>query len=162
VLQNQSCVIGEGIMNISNNGIEMIKQFENFSSTWYKDSKGVWTIGYGHAAKDNERYTINRVNNQTALKMLRNDLSISESAVNRMVNVPLNQNQFDALVSFVFNVGEGNFAKSTLLKKLNEGNYKEATDEFLKWNKITYKGKKIELLGLTNRRMKERELFLKN
>jgi lysozyme len=147
-------------MKISTEGIELIKQFENFSPTWYKDSKGVWTIGYGHAGKGSERYTINRVNRNEALKILQNDISIAEAAVNKLVKVELTQNQYDALVSFVFNVGEGNFSKSTLLKKLNEKKYDEAAEEFLKWNKITYQGKKIELLGLTNRRNKEKALFL--
>ncbi len=85
------------------------------------------------------------------------DLAQCERAVNRLVKVTLTQNQFDALVSFVFNVGSGNLQSSTLLRKLNSGDYKGAADEFLRWNKAA--GKVMN--GLVARRTAEREFFLK-
>jgi lysozyme len=86
------------------------------------------------------------------------DLKTFEDAVNELVSVKLNQNQFDALVSFVYNVGIGNFKKSTLLKMINQSNFTEAAEQFLRWNKA---GGKV-LKGLENRRKSERELFIKN
>ena len=153
-------VLEDKKMNISDKGIRFIKNFEGFSPTWYKDSKGVWTIGFGHAGSLSERYNIQRINEQTAIKILQNDLSQAEDIINRLVKIDLTQNQFDALTSFVFNVGSGNFSNSTLLKRLNEGKFEEVINEFLRWNKITYKGKKVELKGLTKRREKESKLFL--
>lgn len=91
------------------------------------------------------------------MALLRADLGTAEAAVNRLVTVPLTQNQFDALVSLVFNIGEGNFSKSTLLRRLNAGEREAAAGQFGRWNK----SKGVELAGLTKRRAAERELFLK-
>jgi lysozyme len=110
------------------------------------------TIGYGHT-KDVRPGDV--VTLTEAEKLLIEDLEWSESVVNNQVKVPLNQNQFDALVSFVFNVGSGNFGKSTLLKRLNAGRYDDVPHELKRWNK----GGGEVLPGLTRRREAETKLF---
>lgn len=142
-------------MKISNKGIDLIKQFEGCKLTAYKCPAGVWTIGYGHTATAKQGMTITQAK---AIELLRNDLARFEAGVNTYVKVQINQNQFDALVSFSFNVGTGALKTSTLLKKLNAKDFKGAADEFLRWNKSNGK----VLAGLTKRREKERELFLTN
>lgn len=139
-------------MKTSSNGIELIKKYEGFRANAYKCPAGKWTIGYGHTRTASIGQTITEID---AEELLKSDLGVSEWAVNHYVKVPLNQNQFDALVSFVFNVGYGNFKKSTLLKLLNQGNYEVARKEFYKWRKG---GGKV-LPGLVKRRAAEAELF---
>lgn len=128
---------------------------------------GVWTEGYGHAIVYNGKllrgienkalaYKLAKVNTEADAEiLLKQDVMKHETAVNFRVNVKLNQNQFDALVSFTFNVGIGNLQRSTLLKKINLSDYKGAAEEFPKWNTAN---KKV-LLGLTRRRAAERKLF---
>lgn len=118
---------------------------------WRDLSGAPWTIGYGHTrnVKQGDKCT-----EAQATTWLHEDLFDAEAAVNQ-VAVPLSQFQFDALVSFVFNVGSGNFAKSTLLRKLNAGDYDGAADEFPRWNKSGGR----ELNGLTARRADEKDLF---
>jgi lysozyme len=135
-------------------GIELIKEAERFSSKPYLDA-GKYSIGYGHQIKPEEKYRL--VDESQAESLLRNDIREAESAVSRSVNVPLNQNQYGALVCLAYNIGSGNFRKSTLLKKLNSGNYSGAASEFQRWNRS---GGKV-LKGLQIRREKERALFLK-
>jgi len=142
---------------ISNPGIEMIKQSEGLREEAYRCPGGVWTIGYGHTKNVNEGDKITR---EKAIEYLIEDLKYTENAVRKNVAVPLTQRQYDALVSFVFNIGTGAFESSTLLKKLNSGDYKGASDEFLRWNKVTINGKKSVCDGLTKRREKERNHFL--
>lgn len=146
-------------MKASNKALELIKESEGLRLNAYRCSAGVLTIGYGHTKDVREGLRITEPEAETLLKM---DLVDCESAVNKFVKVQLNQNQFDALVDFVFNFGETKFRLSTLLKKLNDGNYKEASEEFLRWNKAFDPKKKVyvELAGLTKRRTKEKELFL--
>lgn len=145
-------------MQTSNRGIELIKELEGCELRAYECVAGVLTIGYGHTGKDvTEGMTITQEKAETLLK---DDLKKYEEAVEKYVKVEVNQNQFDALVSFVYNVGSGSFSKSTLLKKLNAGDYAGAAEQFLVWNKATVNGVKKELEGLTKRRQKERELFL--
>lgn len=145
-------------MKTSKRGIELIKQLEGCELTAYKCSAGVLTIGYGHTGKDvTDGLTIT---GEKAETLLREDLQKFEKAVEKYVKVELNQNQFDALVSLAYNIGSGSFSKSTLLKKLNAGDYTEAAEQFLVWNKMTVNGVKKESDGLKNRRQKERELFL--
>lgn len=138
--------------NISNNGINLIKKFEGLELKAYKDSVGILTIGYGHThgVKAGDAIT-----GQQADAFLREDVQVAELAVNTNVKVKLTQGQFDALMSFVFNLGSGNFVKSTLLKKLNAGDYAGAADEFGRW--INAGGK--PLTGLIKRRAAEREMF---
>lgn len=140
-------------MNISNKGIELIKKFEGCSLSSYKCPAGVWTIGYGHIknTKEGMKITLKEAN-----IFLQNDLKIHEKNVEKLVKVPLSQNQFDALVSFEFNVGISNFQKSTLLKKLNKNDFIGASGEFEKWIYANHK----PLLGLAKRRKAEKELFL--
>lgn len=144
-------------MEISQQGLELIKQFEGLRLTAYQDSKGVWTIGYGHTKTARRGMSIDQT---TADRLLRNDANIHASPINKYVKVPLKQHQFDALASFIFNVGEGAFKKSTLLKVLNQGDYEGAAREFLRWNKIYVKGKPVILNGLAKRRQRESQFFL--
>lgn len=146
-------------MNTSQTGINLIKGFEGKRLVAYDDGVGVWTIGYGtikypNGVRVKKGDTCTEVQAETYLK---SDLVKFENAINRLVKVPLNQNQFDALSSFTYNLGETNLSKSTLLKKLNAKDYAGAADQFLVWNRA---GGKV-LTGLVRRREAERNLFLK-
>jgi lysozyme len=139
-------------LRTSQKGIDLIKQFEGCVLTAYKCPSGVWTIGYGHTDGVNQGQKITRKQAETFLK---SDLKIYENAVTKYVTAPLNQNQFDALVSFCYNCGVGAFKSSTLRKKLNARNYDGAAQEFARWNKS---GGRV-LNGLTRRRAAEKALF---
>src|SRR6478609_4928710 len=146
-------------MKVSPNGLKEIKLHEGVRNTAYQDSVGVWTIGVGHTAArgapiPKKGLTISDAEVDATLAR---DLVHFEEKVLGAVKVPLNQNQFDALVSLCFNIGEGAFAKSTLVRKLNAGDYQGAAEQFLVWNKAG--GKTVQ--GLVNRRAKEKALFLK-
>ena len=141
-------------MKTGRNGINLIKSFEGLRLHAYKCPAGVWTIGYGHTKGVKKGDMITELKAETLLII---DLQSSENTINTLVKVPLTQNQFDALVSFVFNVGSGNFQKSTLLKKLNNKDYIGTSNEFKKW---VYANKKV-MQGLVKRRNAERELFIK-
>lgn len=141
-------------MMISNNGIDLIKQFESLRLKAYLCPAGKWTIGYGHTRNVKEGDVIN---SDTAEKLLRADLVGFEKDVNRLIKVNVTQNQFDALISLVFNIGARAFSTSTLLRLLNQGEYTAAANQFIRWK--TSNGK--ELLGLVRRRRAEMELFLK-
>lgn len=140
-------------MEISQAGLELIKEFEGFRSNAYRDSVGVATIGYGHTKGVRMGDVITRAQGEA---FLLGDTQHAQESVERLVTVPLTQNQYDALVSFTFNLGSGNLASSTLLKKLNDGDYQGAADEFPRW--VHAGGKKLE--GLVRRRNAERRLFL--
>lgn len=144
---------GNTQMRISDKGIELIKHFEGCSLTGYLDPVGVPTIGYGHTITAQVGAVIDQ---EWAEKLLRGDLRRFELGIDTMVAVPLTQGQYDALVSFAFNLGLGNLSRSTLLKILNMGNYEAAAKEFPRWNKA---GGKV-LRGLTRRREAEKQLFL--
>lgn len=149
---------GEYIMELSDNALNVIERFEGFSPKPYPDAQG-FSIGYGHFIKPGESFTT--ITRDHARDLLRNDAIIAANAVKTFVKVPLTQNQFDALTSFVYNVGVNAFKTSTLLRKLNAGNYSEAAEQFSIWNKATVPGMgKIVVSALTNRRSGERELFL--
>lgn len=141
-------------MNISQKGIDLIKNFEGCRLNAYKCPAGVWTIGYGHTGSEVKPGL--KITQAEAEKILKSDLVVHCNNVSKLVKVPLNQNQFDALVSFEYNVGYGNFSKSTLLKLLNQKKYKEASGQFEKW---VYANKKI-LSGLVKRRKAEKDLFI--
>ncbi|APG16281.1 lysozyme [Kosakonia radicincitans] len=136
-------------------GLTLIKSFEGLSLEKYRDAVGKWTIGYGHLILPNENFP-QALSKVEAEDLLRADLGMTERGVHRLVTVDLNQNQFDALVAFAFNVGLGNLQNSTLLRLLNQGQYQEAADQLPRWNKA---GGKI-LAGLTRRRDAERALFM--
>lgn len=146
-------------MKTSAAGIDLIKQFEGFSANVYRCPAGKPTIGYGHVVTKQDRI-IPPITETQARGLLAADLVPREEAVLRLVKVPLSQGQFDALVSFVYNLGETAFAGSTLLRKVNAGAHDIAADEFLKWDKATVKGKFVALPGLTKRRAAERAMFL--
>lgn len=137
----------------SQEGVDLIKAFEGRRLRAYRCSAGVWTIGYGHTGDVKPG---DRISPDKAEKLLREDLRKFEDGVSIRVQVPLTQNQFDALVSFSFNVGIGALGRSTLLKKLNKKDYRGAANEFRKWNK----GGGRVLAGLVRRRKAERALFL--
>ena len=137
----------------SQNGIEFIKSFEGCVLKAYPDAVGIWTIGYGHTNRVTSGMTITAAQAESYLK---SDLSKTENFVNSCVTIELSQNMFDALISFAFNVGNGALKRSTLLRKLNQGDTNGAAKEFDRW---IYAGKKI-LPGLVKRRSAEKELFL--
>ena len=147
-------------MKISENGLKLIKKFEGLSLKPYLCSAGIPTIGFGNTFYENmkkvtlqdETITEERADSLFNFLVTTNFVNV----VNRLVIVDINQNQFDALVSFVYNLGSGNFEKSTLLKKVNQEDFIGASLEFEKWNRA---GGKV-LNGLTKRRLAEKELFL--
>lgn len=147
------------VNRVSNNGIKLVTRHEGLKLIKYKDPIGIWTIGYGHKLLPGETY--DAITLEKAEQLLEQDLNIAADAVRRMVKVPLNQNQFDALASFVFNVGSGNFQGSTLLRKLNKGDYEGAAQEFKRWVYGTEKDKSVKLPGLIRRRADEEKLFRK-
>lgn len=150
-------VLGGGTMNISLNGIAHIKKWEGFRANRYLDEAGKPTIGYGHLLKIWETY--DTVSQAKAEQLLLDDLNSAEATVNRLVKVQLTQGQYDALVSFVFNVGSGNFAESTLLKMVNAGNFAGAKQQFGRWVYITKNGVKVVSNGLVNRRLADAGIF---
>lgn len=144
---------------INKETLELIKSFEGLELKAYKDAVGVWTIGYGHTSMAGDPKVVPGmvITKQEAEALLLKDLVKYENGVKRWVKVPLNPNQYGALVSFCYNVGEGNLSKSTLVKKVNAGDFAGAAKEFAKWNKAGGK----ELKGLTRRRTAEASLFLR-
>ena len=146
-------------MKTGKNGLDLIKKYEGLSLKGYLCPAGVPTIGYGYTGLvlGKKITTDMKITLNQAEKLLASSLSGFEKSVNDLVKVPLTQNQFDAVVSFVYNLGAGNLKSSTLLKKLNAKDYIGASNEFLKWNKA---GGKV-LSGLTKRRQSEKDLFNK-
>lgn len=145
-------------MHISRRGIELIKQFEGLRLTAYQCSAGRWTIGYG-TTRDEHDSLIRpgaTITEAEAEGLLRKDIDDVERNVNRLVTVEVNQNQFDALMSFAYNVGWPNFGSSTLLKLLNTRDFEGASKQFARWNKAGRR--KSE--GLVRRREIERRLFM--
>lgn len=141
-------------MQASENCIWMIEDFEGFRADPYKCPAGVWTIGFGttrNITKDTPKVTKDQ-----AEALLLFDVATFEKGVSDIVKVPLSQHQFDALVSFSYNIGLGAFRTSTLVRRLNGGDYNVGA-EFLRWNKASGK----ELPGLTRRREAEKQLFEK-
>ena len=144
-------------MRISENGIEFIRQLEGEKLTAYPDIVGIWTIGVGHTGFVDGKPVARgmAITKEKSKEILTEDLKRFESAVNDAVKVTLTQNQFDALVSLAFNIGEGAFARSTLVNKLNAGDKKGAAEQFLVWKNA---GGRVSQ-GLLNRRQKEKAMF---
>jgi len=143
-------------MQLSYNGARRIGEFEGFRDKAYKDSAGIWTIGFGTIKiGDRPVQQGDTITREAAVAAMQSDLAWAQTAVNKLVRPGLSQHQFDALVSLVYNIGETAFSKSTLLKQLNQQNFILAAQEFPKWNKAG--GKVVQ--GLTNRRNAEREWF---
>lgn len=139
-------------------GINLICGFEGKRLTAYDDGVGVWTIGFGTTIYPNG-VRVKKGDTCTeaqAKQYMQNDLKKFERTVNDVVTVSLSQNQFDALVSLTYNIGAGAFKGSTLLKKLNLGDYKGAAGQFDVW--VNAGGKRMQ--GLVNRRVREKEVFL--
>jgi lysozyme len=140
-------------MHISDEGFCLIKKFEGCELSAYKCAAGVWTIGYGHTKNVQEG---DKWSKEKAEYMLWDELEEEyEKYINDLVDVPLSQFQFDALVSWVYNLGPANLKSSTMLKKLNAGEYEEVPSQMKKWNKAN--GKVLE--GLIRRRAAESLLF---
>ena len=145
-------------MKTSKNGIDLIKKYEGCQLTAYLCPAKVWTIGYGHTglvANEKIRQGM-KITTLMAETLLVIDLQKFEYAINTEVKTELTQNQFDALVSFVLNIGIGAFRQSTMLKLLNKGDTKSAAEQFNRW--IYCGGKK--LAGLIKRRADEKKLFV--
>ena len=146
-------------MAVSLFGVDLICDFEGKRLVAYDDGVGVWTIGFGTTIYPNG-IKVKKGDTCTeaqAKSYMAHDLKKFEQAVNGAVNIPLNQNQFDALVSLAYNIGTGAFNKSTLVKKLNAGDIRGAADQFDVW--VNAGGKRMQ--GLVNRRAKEKEVFLR-
>ncbi len=145
-------------MQISKSGIELIKRFEGLRLKAYQDLVGVWTIGYGWTQPvDGKKVGPGmQIVQATADRLLKCGVVQYEQGVNLLVKVKITQSQFDALVSFAYNLGLRSLSTSTLLKKLNAGDKQGAADEFGKW--VNAGGKRLD--GLVVRRAAERELFL--
>jgi len=144
--------IEENIMAIANSTLDFITKEEGFRNKAYKDSKGLLTIGVGHLIKTDEEHLLNEtLTDEQVKELLKSDLKWCSEAVESSVRVPLTQNQYDALYSLCFNIGETNFRKSTVVKKINENDLKGAADAILMWNKPAV---------LQKRRERERALFL--
>lgn len=139
--------------------VDAIKKHEALRLAAYLPTKDdVWTIGYGHTKTARQGMVITEAQ---AEQLLRGDLEWVEAAIDKLVKVPLTQGQRDAVGSLIFNIGGSAFSKSTVLRKLNTGDYKGAADAFLMWDKQRDKqtGKMNKLRGLTRRREEERDMF---
>ena len=144
--------IEENIMAIAKSTLSFITKEEGVRYRAYQDSKGLWTIGVGHLIKSNEPHLMKATLTQEEVdKLLESDLRWCDEAVANSVRVPLTQPQYDALYSLCFNIGETQFKKSTVVKRLNVNDYTGAADAILMWNKPAV---------LENRRKRERALFL--
>lgn len=140
-------------MRTSQDGIDLIKRFESCRLNSYQDSRGIWTIGWGHTKDVTEGMTITQ---EEADAFLAADLEEFEGYVNHYVTVPLRQNQFDALVSFCYNLGPGTLKRSDLLSFVNASRFQQAADAFLEY--VHADGQVLP--GLVRRRRAERGLFL--
>ena len=140
--------------HINEAGIDLIKSWEGCVLKPYQDEAGYWTIGWGHLIVEGENFS--EITSERADAILEVDLLQAESAVERLISVPLTDNQFAALVSFTFNLGPGALERSTLRKVLNRGEYQAAAEEFPKW---CYAGGH-KSAGLLKRRLEEGTLFL--
>lgn len=140
-------------MELSERGRKSLKMREGERLLAYQDSKGIWTIGVGHVAP----YVIQglRIDQKESDSFFNADVAWAERSVSKNVTVNISQDQFDALVSFTFNVGPTAFKESTLLKELNKGNYFAVPAQLMRWNKITVDGRKRVLDGLVKRRDSE-------
>lgn len=147
-----------GYRDISEKGYAIIREFEGFKAEAYLDTGGVWTIGFGTIKYPNGQRVKkgDTCTREQADQWLKNDCKWVDACLDKHVAAKLNQNQFDALASFVYNVGEQAFVKSTMLTLLNQNNFTAAANQFDRW--VFDNGKRIT--GLANRRTKEKALFL--
>lgn len=148
-------------LKTSQEGIDHITKWEGLVLQQYICPAGKPTIGYGHVVLSSESFPA-KITKEQALDLLRKDLVRFESAIYNNVTVPLTQNQFDALVSFLFNVGSGGVIGTGVQRELNSGNYNKVPDELMKWCKFKVGNEMKINVGLQNRRKSEVELFTKN
>jgi len=142
--------------HITQHGLNLIKQFEGFSSHIYLDAAGLPTIGYGHLLRAGEAEMFRHgISHEAAVALLIKDVLCSEQAVLRLITVPLTNGQFDALVSFTFNLGGGALQRSTLRRKVNREEHADVAVEFRKW--IWARGRKLR--GLVQRRAAEAAMY---
>jgi len=149
------------LMSTKSTAAAIIAVFEGNKLKAYKDQGGVWTIGYGSTFNIDEKRPVKEgdtITEATALRWLKTITADLQANIKKLILVPVTQNQLDSLTSLAYNIGPTAFAESTLLEMLNAGKPKiQVADQFLRWNKV----KKVVNQGLVNRRLKERELFLK-
>lgn len=141
--------------HITQDGLNLIKRFEGFSRTVYFCPAGYPTIGYGHVVKPHEDFS-NGITEGQAEGLLRQDAVIAERAVLRLINVPLTDGQFDALVSFAYNLGGGALQRSTLRRKINREEHDEVPEQLMRW--VWAGGRKLK--GLVRRREAESKIYM--
>lgn len=141
-------------MKTSPTGLALIQRFEGFEPQIYTDAAGYPTIGYGHLIRAGENFA-HGISHEQAVRLLQQDVAVAERAVARLIRVPLTQGQFDALVSFTFNLGSGALQRSTLRQKVLRGYHDEVPPEFLRW--VWAGGRKLR--GLIARRESEAVLY---
>lgn len=146
------------IRAVNKSGIDLIKEEEGLRLEAYQDQGGVWTIGYGHTGPDVHKGCV--ITEQQAEELLRGDLADAEQSVNKLVSVPLNDNQFASLVSFVFNIGEVHFKTSTLLQVLNQDYYNSVPSEMRRWKFIQDQATKKYMASPGMEKRREREIAL--
>lgn len=144
-------------MTMSEAGYKFLESLESFRAEAYKDEAGKWTIGYGRTENVKQG---DKVDEKTALQDIRIHVSKIEDFLNEAIKVPLEQNQFDALVSFVYNVGISAFHNSQLMQMLNHKCYDTVPYQMKRWKYITVKNGKQESMGLINRREREADLWM--
>ena len=146
-------------MQLSSNGFRLLGELEGIVLKPYRDSVGIPTIGIGSTYYEDGtrvRMTDKPITTERAIQLAKNVVKSSELKVNQVILLPMTQNQFDSMVLLCYNIGESGFARSSVVRYFNQGNIQKAADSFLLWNKAGG----IVSKGLTNRRNKERALFL--
>ena len=146
-------------MKLSDNGFNILGELEGIVLRPYKDSVGIPTIGIGSTYYEDGtkvKMTDKAITKERAIQLAKNVVKSFEARVNKSILLPMTQNQFDAMALLCYNIGESSFARSSVVRNFNAGNLQKAADSFLLWNKAGGKVSK----GLTNRRQKERDLFL--
>lgn len=139
--------------HITTQGLELIKKYEGFKAIPYRCPAGLLTVGYGHLIKANEHF--DRLTTSEAELLLKGDVQTAERAVLRLIHTPLSDGQFDALVSFTFNLGAGALQRSTLRRKVNRQEHEEVPKELMRW--VWAGGRKLN--GLALRRAAEGKLY---
>lgn len=143
--------------HITHEGLNLIKRFEGFEPQIYLDAAGLPTIGYGHLLRPGEAEMFkNGISEAAGEALLIKDVLLAEQAVLRLIKVPLTNGQFDALVSFTFNLGSGALQRSTLRRKVNREEHEDAPAEFMRW--VWAGGRKLK--GLVRRREAEAALYI--
>jgi len=146
-------------LRISSNGVKFITKWEGLKLSKYLCPAGKWTIGVGHVILPHENIS-DTITKERAESILRSDLVRFEKAIKKFITVRLNQNQFDALVSFIFNTGEGGIRNTSVQSTVNEQKFSEVPEKLQMWSKMRQNGKLVVSQGLLRRRMSESELFM--